>query len=156
MVDLLPPGQAGIRFRDALLAQDPRAMRAWALQLDEAHTIELILGAALRDGRGRFAAARAFARGEDILDRLLGEPDHSADEAASAWIAAGRIDDRWRPDGTPDSGGDLVEAYAAGVGGLVLLKRFVGRPLHAAVSMYYRRGSIHALGPRPLLILGVD
>lgn len=153
MVELLPPGQAGIRFREALLAQDLRAMRAWASQLDEAHEIELILGAALRDRRGAFAAARAFARGEDVLDRLLGEPDHTADEAASAWIAAGRIDDRWRPDGGADSGADVVAAYAAGVSGLALVDRFADRPLHAAVSMYYRRGVIHALGPRPLLIL---
>lgn len=153
MVELLPPGQAGIRFRDALLAQDLPLMRAWAAQLDEAHVIELILGAALRDGRDDFGAARAFASGEDILDRLLGEPDHRADEAASAWIAAGSIDDRWRPEGTVDNGRDVVAAYAAGVSGLALVDRFVDRPLHAAVSMYYRRGTIHALGPRPLLIL---
>lgn len=158
MVDPLPPGQAGIRFRDALLAGDLDRMRLYAAMLDEAHQIELILGAALRDGRDDFAAARAYARGEDILSKLVGEPDTTLDDEAGAWIAAGRIDDRWRRTGQPLDGpvetvDDVVAAWARGVDGLVLVDAFATHPLHAAVSGYYRRGSIHALGPRPLLVL---
>jgi len=39
------------------------------------------------------------------------------------------------------------------VGGGSLLDALAHLPLHPPVAAYYRRGSLHALGVRPLLIL---
>lgn len=168
-----PVGQAGILLREALLRQDARAMAACIPVLDEAHRVELLLGAALRDGRQDHLIARLYMvlAASDLpmevrfwpVCRLLceGEPDTAFDDLASAYVAERRVPDRWVPEGAPAPSRLLgaptdvavADAYAAGVGGLALLDIFVGHPLYAAVAHYYRVGTIHALGPRPLLIL---
>lgn len=170
------PGQTGIRLREALAAGDAVAAAAAVPALDEAHRIELLLGAALRDARDGHRAAGLWLAAEagrvrwDALCAALcdGAPDHSLDELASAYVAAGRAPDRWRPDGSgveegtlaalraPEADVAVAAALAAGVSGEALLDALLGvrpDPLAAAVAHYYRRGSIHALGPRPLLIL---
>lgn len=171
----VPPGlagQTGIRLRDALAAGDAPLAAVLATGLDEAHRIELLLGAALRDARGGHAAAQLWlaadaspARGEPDprwwpVCRLLAEPgaDHTLDLLASAYVAERRAPDRWTPAGStelPAALDDLTvaDALVRGVSGLALLAALADRPLHAAVSCYYRRGTIHALGPRPLLVL---
>jgi hypothetical protein len=179
-VDIEPPpaglaGQTGIRMREALAAGDARTAASLAGVLDEAHRIELLLGAALRDARGGFAAARVWmateAKGEGRarwwpLCRLLveGEADHTLDDLASAYVAEGRVPDRWRtgvamlePVFTPPCADVAVAtALASGIPGDALLDAFVGLPAYPAVAHYYRRGTIHALGPRPLLILAAS
>lgn len=166
------PGQTGIRLREALAAGDWETAAALVPPLDEAHRIELLLGAALRDARDGFAAARAWLDAEDgrgdwrHVCRLLaaGEPDRTLDELAAAYVAEGRVPNEWRPRGRPLDRdvrmpfADVVvaAAYAEGVGGDALLDAFADLPLHAAVAHYYRRGTIHALGPRPLLILAAS
>ncbi len=175
------PGQTGIRLRQCLIEQDAAGAIALLDSLDPAHHVELLLGAALRDARGDFLAARLYthlieeqhAQGHvrheawALLVALLtdGAPDEGPDLSASAWIAARRAPDRWFPLGAPLAGAlpappgaeaAVVQAYAAGVGGLALLAALADRPLHAAVATYYRLGSIHALGPRPLFMLAAS
>jgi hypothetical protein len=175
-------GQSGIRLREALVAGDAVTAAELALALDEPHRIELLLGAALRDRRDDFARARlwlATEQGHGVpgpdrwssFCRLLvtGEPDHSLDELAAAYVAEGRVPDRWRPLGAPldrpssrvkmrgpEADVRVAAAYAAGIAGLALLDAFADAPLFPAVDWYYRRGTIHALGPRPLLILAAS
>ena len=173
------PGQTGIRLREALACGDWRAAAAEVPSLDEAHRVEILLGAALRDARGDWAAARAWLAAEaghadwsEICRALAeGTPDHALDELASAWVAAGRAPDRWLPTGAPVGEGtraalvaaeaDIVvaAALAAGVSGAALLEALVVArpgPLADAVAHYYRRGTIHALGVRPLLVLAAS
>ncbi len=165
-------GQSGIRLREALAAGDWAGAAEQVPALDEAHRIELLLGAALRDARDGWAAARAFLDAEAgrgdwrTVCRLLaeGEPDHALDELASAYVAEGRVPSAWSPEGRPLDRpvrvplADLAvaAAYAAGVAGDALLDAFTDLPLHPAVAHYYRRGAIHALGPRPLLVLAAS
>jgi hypothetical protein len=166
------PGQSGIRLREALAAGRWQEAAASVPQLDEAHRIELLLGAAIRDARGGWAAARAWLRAEggegswEEVCRLLaeGEPDTSLDQLASAYVAASRAPLAWRPDGRaldrdirpPEADIAVAAALLDGVSGRELLAVFVDLPLHPAVAWYYSRGRIHALGVRPLLILAAS
>lgn len=158
-------GQAGIRWREALVAHDADTMVTLLDALDDAHRVELLLGEALRDARGGFAAARAWVRG-DLAGacRLLaaGEPDLRYDRLAAAYVAARRAPERWSPEGraldrevrrVPEPDVAVAEALAAGVGGRVLLAAFADLPLHPAVAAYYAPGNLWALGCRPLLVL---
>ena len=152
-------GQAGIRFRMALLDGDVAAMEAALPDLDDAHRIELVLGGALRDAREGHAAAHAYARGHvvEACRRLVGIPDHSLDDRAAALVAARMAPERWQPRGTAavavKSMEDAAAALSSGVGGEALLEAMSQRALHGPVSYYYRIGTIHALGVRPLLVL---
>jgi hypothetical protein len=169
-------GQTGIRMREALLAGDARTAASLAHALDEPHRIELLLGAALRDARGGWAAARLFLAADTHgaalarwwpVCRLLAEPgaDHTLDELASAYVAEGRAPDVWPRTGAPAPRIALDEpfadvavaaALAAGVSGGALLDALADRPLFPAVAHYYRRGTLHALGVRPLLVLAAS
>lgn len=173
-------GQHGIRFREALTDGDAAVAISLLPELDSAHRVELILGAALRDGRDDFAAARilvsafdhpedetacsaAFAKAIPLLARP--NPDRTLDTLAAAYVAERRVPDVWRPGGGaltlgksvirklehPDV--EVARMYNEGVGGKRLMDVFVSSNLFMAVALYYGRGSIHALGPRPLLIL---
>ena len=51
---------------------------------------------------------------------------------------------------------EVAARYAEGVGGDALLDAFADLPVYEAVALYYRRGTIHALGPRALLILAAS
>lgn len=157
-------GQMGIRLREALVAGDAARAVAELDGLDDAHRVELILGAALRDGRGGFAAARRYLAG-DLAGavELLAEPggDASLDEEAAGYVVRRRAPDRWSVGGAPPPprAGDPVEAVlrglAEGWSGLGMVAWFADDPLAAAVDRYYRDGRIHALGPRPLLMLAL-
>lgn len=170
------PGQTGIRFREALARGDARVAASLALALDEAHLVELLLGEALRDARGAHAAAALWMAAEREgggperwwpVCRLLceGAPDRRLDELAAGYVAERRVPEGWSPGGRP-LGADVrgaafpdvavAAALGAGVGGDALLECFADLPLHAAVARYYRVGMIHALGPRPLLILAAS
>ncbi len=171
-----PPGQTGIRMREVLLGGDARTAATLALDLDEPHRIELLLGAALRDARGGWAAARHYLAADASPatdpDRwlttclLLAEPapDHTLDQLAAAYVAEGRIPEEWRPAGgpidrdvrVPCADVAVAAALMAGVSGLALVDAFADLPLHPAVAHYYRRGTIHALGARPLVILAAS
>jgi hypothetical protein len=161
-------GQQGIALREALAAGDAEAAIRAREGVDEAHVVEMVLGAALRDARDGHRAARLWEEcarhgrpDRQVIELLCqGTPDTSLDERAAAWIAARRVEEDWRPGGLPlDRRIVDVEAvaaaYAAGVAGLALLDAMADLPLAPAVSWYYRRGRIHALGPRPLLVLGM-
>ena len=170
-LDQVPPalGQTGILLRRLLV--EGRAEEAAALvpDLDRAHRIELLLGAALRDRREHFAGATLYLACEagaapwPQLCRWLTQPaDHSLDELAAAYIAEGQAPEKWLPTGLPVQNSprlsplpDVATAtqLRAGIAGLALLDTFSDVSLYPAVSFYYRRGSIHALGPRPLLSL---
>jgi len=184
----LPPahaglsGQTGIRMREALLAGDARAAASLAPALDGPHRVELLLGAALRDARGGWAAARLYLAADAHgagdarwwpVCRLLAEPgaDHTLDELAAAYVAEGRVPDVWRraratvPAAPPPAAAELcgpfadvavAAALAAGVPGETLLDALAERPLFPAVNHYYRRGTLHALGVRPLLVLAAS
>ncbi|MDP2308930.1 MAG: hypothetical protein Q8P18_23105 [Pseudomonadota bacterium] len=168
-------GQTGIRMREALAGGDAPTAASLALALDEPHRIELLLGAALRDARGGWAAARlwleAEAGGEGPdrwlpVCRLLAAPgaDHALDQLAAAYVAEGRIPEVWPARGRPLDRNVRVpladvavaEALMAGVSGPALLDAFADLPLYPAVAYYYRRGTIHALGARPLVILAAS
>lgn len=165
--DSLGPGQRAIRLRDALMEGDITWALHWAEGLDEAHVYEVIAGACIRDGRDHFAAARAFpgalARGDwqPVLERLLGEPDTAFDDEAASLVAARIVPDRWRPGGTaltvPVLGMEhAATLYAAGAAGLALVDALRSRQIYETVSLYYRRGTLHALGPRPMLVLSAS
>ncbi len=179
------PGQSGIRLRAALARGEGAAAAGLVGDLDTAHRIELLLGAAIRDARGEWAAARAWLAAEagegtwaDVCEQLTTpSPDHTLDDLASAYVAEGRVPATWRADGADVAtfgealvsaglGGaepDLVvaAAYARGVAGSALVGAVAAAftsvnrhsPLLRAVETYYRAGTIHALGPRPMLVL---
>lgn len=162
----MPSGQTGIRLREALLAGDVATAARLVPALDTPHRLEVLLGAALRDARDDHAAAALYLAAErhgdwaPLLERLAQPPDDRFDRLAVAYLVEGRVPDGWRAAGLPLIGGlsrpadvAVAAAYAAGVAGLALVDAFRDRPLHAAVSHYYRVGTIHALGPRPMLIL---
>lgn len=164
-------GQVGIPFRMALLQQDIAGMLACLPDLDPVHRVELILGAALRDGRDDFAAARLFVAldqgtsddWEWIFQKLcLPSPDRQYDDLAAAYIAARQVPDHWSFTGTalqnnpllhplPDR--SVADQLQAGVSGPALLEALREISLYPAVALYYRQGGIWAMGPRPLLIL---
>ena len=163
---MLLVGQAGIHFREALLRGDAGAALGCLPELDTAHHVELLLGAAIRDGRDDFAAAACYLAGDwpGLCARLaVPGADHRHDEVAAAYVATGRAPSTWCATGFPPNGdvrGGLPDArvaaaLTAGVSGLALLDAFADLPLHAAVDHYYRVGSLHALGCRPLLILAI-
>ena len=164
---MLPVGQSGIRLREALVAGDVAAAVEVVPALDVPHRVELLLGAALRDARDGFAAARCYLEGDwaALCARLADPaPDLRYDHAAAAYVAAGQAPSEWRADGLPLGDRDVrsglpdfrvAAALRAGVGGLTLVDTFADLPLHPAVSHYYRIGSLHALGCRPLLILAM-
>lgn len=158
-------GQDGIRFREALACHDGEGMVALLPALDEPHRVELGLGEALRDARGGFAAARAWAAGDRAgACRLLaaGEPDLRYEQLAAAYVAERRAPERWTPGGRPLDRDvraaplpdvAVAEALLEGVAGAALLAAFDDHPLHAAVLSYYAPGGLWAQGCRPLLVL---
>lgn len=173
-------GQQGIRLREALRRGDASAAAAELAALDHPHLVELLLGAALRDGREGFAAAHAFVRAwragppaegplapawQEVLERLARPgPDDHLDRAAASWVASGRVPERWRawgpapaedPRRAPSPEAATARALAEGTGGRALLACFADLPLHPAVALYYEAGTIHALGTRPLLVLAM-
>ncbi len=162
-------GQTGILLRRLLAEGRGEEAAALVPTLDNAHRIELLLGAALRDGRENFAGAHLYMACEngaapwEALCRWLGQPaDHHLDDLAAAYIAEGRAPEKWLPEGLPLQSSPRLAPFPdvataaqlqAGVAGLLLLDTFWNVSLYRAVSLYYRRGIIHALGPRPLLSL---
>ena len=167
----LPPGQTGIRLRDAMVAQDVAGMLAQIPTLDRPHRLELLLGACFRDGRQDFAAAHLFVALEQqpfpdwapLCQRLcLPDPDRSWDDLAAAYIATRQAPDRWQPEGGPLLADPLLHPFpdrsvadqlCQGVSGLALLVALQKVALYPAVALYYQPEGIHAMGPRPLLIL---
>lgn len=173
-------GQHGIRFREALADGDAVLAISLLPELDLPHRIELILGAALRDGREGFGAAhdasRAFAPGVedsaaiDSLEQAIRSlarpnPDRTLDDIAAAYVAERRVPDVWRPGGRPlppnaaeipaalHPDVEVARLYADGVAGSALINLFADSDLFGPVAIYYSEGAIHAMGPRPLLIL---
>ncbi|MSQ01972.1 MAG: hypothetical protein EXR71_08770 [Myxococcales bacterium] len=166
-------GQAAIRVRHALATGDAAGAHAMIPELDDDHRIEVLLGASLRDGRNDFAATRAWAgamrNGEwlPMCQALATTGDSSADEAAAAWVAAGRLPEGFNPGGRALTGHELASLHTAGeldrqLVGLItagvalhaLLAAFASHRLHPSVSAYYA-GGIRALGWRPLLLLAI-
>jgi hypothetical protein len=102
----------------------------------------------------------------DVCRRLAtGLPDTRLDDLAAGYVAERRVPEGWRAGGRAVATDvraarypDLVVAreYAGGASGLALLDAFADLPLYPAVNWYYRRGTIHAMGPRPLLILAAS
>lgn len=169
-----PAGQSAIRLRRALAHGDADTAAALLPDLDADHRIEILLGAALRDGRGDFAAARLYLEAEATGDSaawrrlcvaLASEGDSSADDIAAAWVASGRVPDTVRGGGRALSAAErvqlteapeaaLVASIGAGVALEALLAEFAAHPLFPAVQAYYR-GGIRAMGWRPCLLLGI-
>lgn len=152
-----PSGQSGIRLREALVRGDVAGALAEVPALDEAHRIELLLGAALRDDRDEGVDRYLGGDWEGLCIFLAGEGRHAADLRAASLVAARRAPDRWQPNGR-DWTGELdmetaAAALLAGFGGLSLLDALRDRPRWTPVSAYYRLGTIHALGCRPLMTL---
>jgi hypothetical protein len=155
---LVSYGQAGIAVRDALARGDGDAAAMAVADLDDAHRIEILLGAVIRRADG--VCAQHWADGDvNLLCKALVLPGNTdADDRAIAYVLRRIIGERWRPDGPdaaqdPQTMDDVAQALAAGCGGLALLRRMKHRRLYRVVSDYYSIGSIHALGLRPLLIL---
>jgi hypothetical protein len=167
-------GQAGIALREALAAGDVEAALAGIFALDEAHRVEILLGAALRDAREDHRAARLYLAAEqgggrwDEVVRALADAgaDNRLDAIAASWVASGRAPERWTPCGRGLHDGEIqslqvdrevdaevVALLASGAGGLAILGALSARALYPPVAHYYRRGTIHALGCRPLLVL---
>lgn len=151
-------GQAAIAVRHALAAGDAKAASAAVPDLDEAHRIEILLGAAIRDGKEDFAAVGWWLAEdmEQLCATLASPPDTRLDDRAVGLIIRRRAPEHWKADGpaplvnTPE---DVADALANGAGGLAILDQLQDRLIYAAVREYYVRGTIHALGVRPLLIL---
>lgn len=162
-------GQAAIAVREALACGDAASALVGVPHLDDAHRIEILLGAAIRDCTDDHAAVRAWLAGDmpGLFERLSWPPDTRYDDVAVGLIVRHRVREAWRPIGDaravvarPGSAcprvstlDDVVAALAAGAGGLDLVAQLQDRLLHPAVLEYYRDGTIHALGVRPLLIL---
>lgn len=127
-------------------------------------------GPASEAGLGE-SAEEAGRRWSPLTSRLV-DPgvDHHLDALAAGYIAGRRAPDRWQPEGVlPEAfrvlrvpgwwrGVDFPEvivaaALAGGAGGRAVLDTFSDAAPYAAVDHYYRVGTIHALGPRPLLAL---
>lgn len=159
-------GQAGIRFRSALVVRDVGAALDALPALDVPHRVEFALGAAIRDQRDDHAGVRHYLRGDmTALVRFLCEPaDHSLDALAAAYVARRRAPVEWRASGLPLGGAlpstetDIAVArlLSAGISGEELLAALSHKPLYEGISHYYRVGTIHALGVRPLLILAAS
>ncbi|MSP54307.1 MAG: hypothetical protein EXR69_01670 [Myxococcales bacterium] len=156
-------GQAAIAVRQALADGNGDLAFAHVAGLDLAHRIEVLLGAAIRDRRDDFAAVRAWYAGDlrAMCVLLAVPPDTALDDAAVGLIVAGRVEERWRPHGSPVGDGrgawaGVAAAVADGVGGLALVACLRDRLIHRAVLQYYVEGTIHALGVRPLLILAAS
>ena len=166
-------GQAAIRLRHALANGEAEGAHAMIPELDDDHRIEVLLGAALRDGRFDFAAARGWASAaltEDWLPMcraLATAGDSTADDAAAAWVAAGRLPEGFNSGGrsvtreelaalqaTAQPDRQVVALIIAGVALEALLGAFAQHRLHSSVSAYYA-GRIRALGWRPLLLLAI-
>lgn len=151
-------GQAAIAVRHALAAGDAAAACDAVPDLDDAHRIEILLGAAIRDGKEDFAAVGWWLAGdmEQLCATLASPPDTRLDDRAVGLIIRRRAPEHWLPGGdaprvnTPE---DVAAALASGAGGLAILDQLQDRLIYAAVREYYERGTIHALGVRPLLIL---
>jgi hypothetical protein len=153
-------GQAAIAVREALACGDAASALVGVPDLDEAHRIEILLGAAIRDCTDDHAAVRAWLAGDmsGLCERLSRPPDTRYDDVAVGLVVRHKVPEGWRPFGSgPNSRvaslEDVVAALAAGAGGLDLVAQLQDRLLHPAVLQYYRDGAIHALGVRPLLIL---
>ena len=139
--------------------------------LDADHVVEILLGAALRDARGHFAAAQHFIAlagtplddpgWRKLCDVLATPGETGPDDFAAAWVAAGRVPDvigsASPAAGPPFNEGreaTLVARIAGGAPLSELLDEYSAHPLFRAVEAYYR-GGIRAMGWRPLLILAI-
>jgi hypothetical protein len=158
--------QAGIRFRSCLVAGDMEGAQQAVKELDQPHLVELLLGAALLDGRGDFEVARRWVEIEEnggdfseLCSLLLGEPDTRLSDQAAGWVVQFRLGESWVPEGRAPTGEQdlegLIRQLKEGAGGLALLEFFKNSPLYKPIYAYYRLGSIHALGFRPLLLLAL-
>lgn len=160
-------GQAAIAVREALACGDAASALVGVPDLDEAHRIEILLGAAIRDCTDDHAAVRAWLAGDmsGLCERLSRRPDTRYDDVAVGFVVRHQVPEAWRPIGSGPNArvctvaagsaslDDVVAALVAGAGGLGLVAQLQDRLLHPAVLQYYRDGTIHALGVRPLLIL---
>jgi len=154
-------GQAGIAVRNALSRGDGDGAAQAAAELDEAHKVEILLGAVIR--RADRVGAAHWASGEMLLlcRRLALPASTDLDDHAIRFVLRRIAPERWCREGldAPDhleTMEDVAAALAAGCGGAAVLERMKHRALYHAVSDYYRLGSIHALGVRPLLILAAS
>jgi len=159
-------GQFAIHLRDALSAGDPDRAAALVCHLDQAHRIEVLLGAALRDGRDRFRAASMYLEASarpvtaeawlPLCVRLAGPVNPTWDEIAAGWVVRHRLgeprDHGSGPGPTSATPEAWVAAIRAGAGLDELLARSRHHLLCPAVSAYYR-GKIRAMGWRPALLL---
>ncbi len=159
-------GPFAIHLRDALSAGDPDRAADLVCRLDPAHRIEVLLGAALRDGRDRFRSATLYLEASarpaaaeawrPLCARLAGKVDPTWDEVAAGWVVRHRLGDvrdhgmgAGPSSATPEA---WVAAIRGGAGLDELLPRARYHPLHPAVSAYYR-GKIRAMGWRPALLM---
>ncbi len=154
-------GQAGIAVRNALSRGDGDGAARAVAELDEAHKVEILLGAVIR--RADRVGAAHWASGEmHLLCRRLAEPASTdLDDHAIRFVLRRIAPERWCREGLDaplhlESIEDVAAALASGCGGGAVLERMKHRALYHAVSDYYRLGSIHALGVRPLLILAAS
>ena len=151
-------GQAAIAVRHASAAGDAAAALDALPGLDDAHRIEILLGAAIRDGQEDFSAVGWWLAGDmaQLCAVLATPPDTRLDDRAVGLIIRRRAPEHWRADGpaprvnTPE---DVADALVSGAGGLAILDQLHDRLIYSAVREYYVAGTIHALGVRPLLIL---
>ena len=155
-------GQAAISVRHALLAGDMSLALAQVSLLDEAHRIEILLGAAIRDDKEDFAAIRAWGVGDTsgLCHVLARPPVTDLDDGALRYIVTRVVSERWTPNGLPSpkvsTMGEAATALSNGASGLSLLHQLHDRLHYPAVRAYYTEGTIHALGCRPLLILAAS
>ncbi len=171
-----PAGQAAIQLREALRRGDPEGAATFVGLLDEAHGIEILGGGALRHGADGFAAVGAWRRamrhpadpaGWRTLCAALAAPSVSThDERAAGWVASGLVPETVPVHGPPlpasvlaELRGPLAEealvrALQNGASVAAVRAAFADHPLAPGVEAYYR-GTICALGPRPLLYLSI-
>lgn len=151
-------GQAGIAVREALTRGDAAGAARAASGLDEAHHVEILLGALIR--RADVSGVSFWLTGDvaGVCARLAVPAATPLDDLAVSYVLRRVVPEGWRPDGPAadfvlEGPSDVARALQAGCGGLALLRQLEDRPLHQAVRCYYAPGRIHALGCRPLLIL---
>ncbi len=151
-------GQAGIAVRNALTRGDAEAAARAVHFLDDAHRVELLLGAVIR--RADLVGAEHWASGElDLLCRRLAVPAAThLDDLAISFVLRRIAPERWSGEGRDEplslnTMEDVAVALKNGFGGKSILQQMMHRCMYRAVSDYYALGSIHALGVRPLLIL---